>query len=144
MGLYPQQVAAALDAVSERIGLADEAFGESLQGDPYGDGNAEWHLQIAYAQLLTLAEAQELPRLRADIVHDLEAARAEGLLTAEGSPEGEPYLKWAGPARRYVAALQSTYVNEPSRTVTKDVESILRAAMYPLSDPDLFNAPPPD
>lgn len=144
MALDPQQVAAALDAAAEQVGWAEEAFARSLQGDPYGDGNADWHLQVAYAQLLTLAEAQGLLQLRADIARDLEAAGAEGLLTAESDPDGEPHLKWAGPPRRYVAALQGTYVNEPSRMVTKDVESILRAATYPLNDPGLFGAPPPD
>lgn len=144
MALHPQQVAAALDAIAERIGLADTAFERSLQGDPYGDGNAEWHLQIAYTQLLTLVEAQELPQLRADIACDLGAARADGLLTAECDPDGLPNLKWAGPPRRYVAALQGTFVNEPTRMITKDVESILRAATYPLNDPDLFDALPPD
>lgn len=144
MVLHPQQVAAALDSVTERLGLADTAFDRSLQGDPYGEGNAEWQLQIAYAQLLTLAEALGLPELRADIARDFEAAGAEGLLASECTPDSEPVLKWADPPRRYVAAIQGTYANEPSRTVTKDVESILRAATYPLSDPDLFDAPPAD
>jgi hypothetical protein len=145
MELAPQQLAAALDAVSERVGLADVAFGRSLQGDQHGQGNAEWHLQIAYAQLLTLAESQQLPQLRRDILKDLAGARAEGLLTAESDPlDGEPYLKWASPVRRYVEVLQSIYVSEPSRTVTKDVESILRAATYSLSDRWLFDSPPQD
>lgn len=144
MALQLQQVAAALDTIAECLSLAGTAFDRSFQGDPYGEWNAEWHLQIAYTQLLTLVEAQELPQLRADIARDLEAAHAEGLLTVDCEPDGVPDIRWAGPPRRYVEALRATYVHEPSRTVTKDVESILRAATYPLSDPYLFDSPPPD
>lgn len=143
MALQLQQVAAALDTIAERLSLAGTAFDWSHQ-DPYGEWNAEWHLQIAYTQLLTLAETQELPQLRADIARDLEAARTEGLLTTDCWPDGVPDLKWAGPPRRYVEALQGIFVNEPSRTVTKDIESILREATHSLSDPYLFGSPPPD
>jgi hypothetical protein len=144
MTLTPQQLSAALDAVSEQVGLAAVSFDRSLQGDDYGAGNAEWHLQIAYAQLLTITEALGLPLLRADIARDLESAGREGLLTTESDPDGDPYLKWAGPARRHVTALRSVHATDGSRTITKDLESILRAAVYPLVDPDLFDSPPPN
>jgi len=118
-------------------------LGGDPYGEEYGEENAAWNLEIAYVQLLTLAEAQELPHLRADIARDLDAARAEGLSTGENSC-GEPGLKWAGPASRYVTALRAIYVNEPSHMVTRHIESILREAIYPLNDPDLFDAPPRD
>jgi hypothetical protein len=60
MDLKPQQLAAALDAVAEHLGLVNSAFFRALQGDPYGDGNAEWNLKIAYTQLLALAEAPRI------------------------------------------------------------------------------------
>lgn len=144
MALHPQQVAAALDIIAGRIGSAESAFDHSFHGAIDAEMAADWNLQIAYTQLLTLVEAQELPQLRADIARDLEAARAEGLLTSACDLNGEPCLKWADPPRRYVSGLRATYVHEPSRTVTKDVESILRAATYPLCDPNLFDSPPPD
>lgn len=74
MALDPQQVAVALDAVAERLGLADAALQGSIEGNPVSDWLAGWHLEIVYTHLLTLAEAQELPQLRADIARDFEAA----------------------------------------------------------------------
>lgn len=142
--LQPQQLTAALDTLTERVSLADIAFDRSRQGDPYGEENAEWHLQVGYTQLLVLLEGQELFRLRAEFVRDFSAARSEGLLRAETDQDGEPHLKWGELLRRYAIALKETYVSEPSRTVTKDLESIIRATTYPLNDPDLFNAPPQD
>lgn len=143
MALHPHQVAAALDAVAEQLGFADKALQGFVQAhDPMDRWAAGWHLEIAYTHLLTLVEAQELPHLRADIARDFEAARAEGLSTVAGGPYGEPELKWAEAPQRYVAALQAVYVNEPLRTVTKGLEAILRAAIYPLNDTDLFDAPP--
>jgi hypothetical protein len=141
VSLHPLQVAGALDAIAESIGKADVFFNRAIQGDEWGHDNAAWYLELAYAQLLTLAEALGLPILRADILQVLEEARA-GMTSADVDPDGEPHLKWASPARRYMRSLQSTYASESSRTVTKDVESILRAATYPLSDPLLFGAPP--
>jgi hypothetical protein len=83
MNLQHQQLAAALDAVVERVSMAERAFERFIHGDPYGEGNAPWHLEIAYAQLLTVAEAMDLPLLRADISRELEAARKDGLLKGE-------------------------------------------------------------
>jgi hypothetical protein len=142
MALHPTQLAAALDAIAEEVGLAQQMFSQSLQGNEYAD--AEWHLQVAYRQLLTLAEVQALPELRRDIMREFRRARTEGLKAAETDWDGEPYLKWAVPARWYIAALQAAYVHEPSRTVTRDLESILRATEYSLSDTTLFEAPPHD
>jgi hypothetical protein len=85
-----------------------------------------------------------LPQLRADIAADYKAACADGLLESESDPDGEPYLKWIGPPHQYLAALRAILVSEPSRMVTKDIESILRATNYPLNDPGLFGKPPED
>jgi len=144
MTLASQQIAAALDAVAERVGSAYSAFHHVLHGSEYHESDIGWHLEIAYQQLLVLAEALQLPQLRADIARELERARAEGFDKAEADPDGDPYLTWGVPVNRFAVVLQSTFVHEPSRTVTKDLESILRAATYPLNDPVLFAAPPAD
>src|SRR5262245_38488020 len=100
MGLPPLQLAAALNAIAERIRLVDNAFDLLLREDPSGQAYVEWELQIAYTQLLTLAEAQDLPQLRADIARDLEAARSDCLHRLTYDSDGVPEVYWAGPPRR--------------------------------------------
>lgn len=139
MVLPIQQITAAIDAVEQGIGVAENVAREDV---PYANAAAEWRLQVAYELLLVLAEAQDLRQLRKDIARDWKAACAQGVLTLDYDEEGESYLKWAVPLRRYAAALQAIYAHEPARTVTKDIESILRAAKYALSDRKVFNAPP--
>jgi hypothetical protein len=145
MSLTTQQIAASLDTIAANISQADQAFDEFVAfncEDEWSEGNAKWYLELAYGQLLTLAEALQLPLLRADIVRDLESANAEGLLTIERDPDSGEHAKWAAPARRYVQIIQSTFAAEPARTVTKDLESILRAATYSITDSQVFGAPP--
>ena len=137
------QLVAALDKVAERIGIADRSFdGYTLADDEWHGGNAKWHLELAFVQLLAITEALQLPMLRADIAATFSEARREGMLTAEADPAGEPHQKWATSARRYWAALQESFAIEPAHTITKDLESILRAATYSITDSAVFGAPP--
>jgi len=145
MQLGVLQLAAGLDATAEVIAQADEWHWRYVeQGDEYGKGNTEWYLERAYAQLLIMAEAIELPVLRRAIARDLRSARKDGLITTETDPDGNPDLKWASPARRYLAALRATFGVEGSRTVTKDVEAILHAATYSINDSRVYGGPPRD
>jgi hypothetical protein len=110
-------------------------------GDPWAGEDAEWHLHLAYTSLLSLAETLGLPRLCDEIAKTYEEAKQK--LTALGStPDSEPYSLWAVPARRYVRALQMTLLTEPSRTITRDLESILRASTYSITDRTVFTSPP--
>lgn len=144
MSLSTQQISAALDAIASNISRADQNFYESLHGDEWAESGVGWYLQLAFAQLLTLAEALQLPLLRSDIAQDLESAKGEGLSSVDCDPTGEPHLKWAAPVRRHVRTIQSIFAGEPSRTITKDLESILRAAIYSITDRRVFGTPPQD
>ncbi|HEX5758341.1 MAG TPA: hypothetical protein VF121_04045 [Thermoanaerobaculia bacterium] len=147
MALATQQIAASLDTIAANIGEADKALdtyvGSGCEDEWYAS-SVKWYLELAYAQLLTLAEALQLPLLRADIARDLEAAKAERLTAIDRDPDGDAHLKWAAPARRHVRTIQSTFAAEPSRTVTKDLESILRAATYSITDRKVFGNHPQD
>jgi hypothetical protein len=145
MNLTPLQTAAALDSIAEALENAEAAFSQFVeQNDVYGKGSAEWYLELAFQQLLVVAEALDLPLLRAAIDHDLQQARTEKLLAGEADPDGNPNLKWAVPARRSLAALRATFGVDPARTVTRDLEAILRAATYSITDPRVHAAPPAD
>lgn len=143
--LIPIQIAAARDRIAQTLGKADASFDRWVQGgcsDEADEGNAKWHLGNAYAQLVTLAEALQLPQLVAAINADRIMAFKEGLSAAETNPFGEPDQKWIAPARRYLIALESTFVFEPARAVTRDLESILRAATYSITDTRVFGGLP--
>lgn len=143
--LTSQQIAAALDAISATVArAADQTHAFVYTDDEWAAHSITWNLELAFAQLLTLAETLQLPLLRSDIARDLETASAsnEGLSELISDPDGDDHLKWAGRARRHVSTLQSLFAPEPSRTVTKDLESILRAATYSITDPRVFGAPP--
>lgn len=145
MLITPIQLAAALDKISERIGIADSAFDEYMNtNDEWRANSAEWHLELAFVQLLALAEALQLISLRAEIAQSLADAKADGLLTEDRDPDGGPHQKWAAVARRYWAALHGNFAAEGVRTVTKDLETILRDATYSITDPAIFSAPPHD
>jgi len=145
MVISPTQLAAALDKISERIGIADSSFYEyALTDDEWRGGSASWHLELAFVQLMALTEALELPILRAEIAVAFAEAQKEGILTGDADPNGEPHLKWAASARRYWAALHGNFGSEPARTITKDLESILRDATYSIINPAIFSTPPED
>jgi REase_DpnII-MboI len=139
MRLSHQQLAAALDSISESIGKADTAFERNMhEGDDWAASTVEWFVEQAFSQLKVLCEVLELPVTLAEIVKTLDEARAGGLLTHGYTPGDEPYLPILGPARKFRNTLQTVFLNEPSKTITKDVESILRQCTYAITDPNAF------
>jgi hypothetical protein len=145
LAMNPAQLAAALDKISERIGIANRAFDEYTHGaDEWSQDNSAWHLELVFVQLLALTEALGLPVLRGEIASSLVAARKEGLMAAVTDPDGDPHQKWAITARKYWAALHGNYGSEPATTITKDLESLLRDAAYSITDPAVFASPPKD
>lgn len=141
--LAPQQLAAALDAIQESISTADSSFDRwSQTDDEWSEGSAVWYAEIAFRQLLLVCEVMGLPLLRAEISTALERRTAAGLSKAETSPDGDPYMACLADVRRFHLVLQSTLVMEPSRSVTKDLETIVRGCTYAVTDKDAFGGPP--
>src|SRR4051794_18275156 len=110
--LSTQQISASLEAIASNISRADQNLSNYLHGDEWAESAVDWYLQLAFAQLLTLAEALQLPLLRSDIARDLESAKEEGLSSVDHDPNGDPHLKWAGPVRRHVRTIQSIFAGE--------------------------------
>lgn len=143
MKISLQQLAAALDSVSENISKSDSEFEDySHTGDDWAKDSAGWHLHLAYMQLSTICEVLELPQMRAEVTGALQDAQKDGLLKGGRTPDGEPYLKWSGPVRRFRLALQSVLTTESTQTVTKDLVSILRESTYAITDRRAFGTPP--
>lgn len=142
MELQQQQLAAGLDAISEDIEKAGSYFDAHVyREDDTALTSAEWRLQLAYSKLLVLTEVLKLPLLHAEI-----SATAKSIGTdwtaGERGPDGEIYLQWSAPARRFHRALSSIFLTEPSQTVTKDLEAIIRDSLYTITDARIYGTPP--
>jgi hypothetical protein len=145
MRLATSQVAAALDAIDESISSASSRYREySYTDDEHARGGAEWYVGLAYTRLIVLAEALDLPLLRQELSAAFDTASKSGLLEAEVDPEGDSYLKHLSLARRISLALHSAFLTESSQTVTKDLDAILRATTYAITDVNAFGSPPED
>jgi len=141
MRISREQLAAALDGISEAIAKAENAFELFLNRG--GEPDIEWNLELAYVQLMVLSETLDLPLLREEIAATLRKARqGNGLASTDSTPDGDPYLKWGGPARQFRMALMTVYMTESAQTITKDLEGILRGATYAITDRDAFGDPP--
>jgi hypothetical protein len=138
----PVQLAAALDAVSEDIEKAASAFEHHANfDDPWSLGSSEWRIQLAFSKLLVLCEVLHLPQLYAQIAQTLKQVEVNPS-ASDVDPDGEPHLKWGGPARRYNQTLQSIFLTESSQTVTKDLEAIIRDSLYVITDETIYGSSP--
>jgi hypothetical protein len=141
MKLDSPELAAALDRVAEHVETASTNIVEAAETDDYmAESIGRWHLNVAYVELLVVAEVLQLPLLRADIAAEYAKAQANPLEVER--LEAETYAVAPRAARRIARALQETVAVEGERTVTRDIESILRAATYSITDTNLFAHPP--
>lgn len=145
MPIDPKQVPAVLDKIADRLSNAGKSYGNwAFTDDEWDKDSAEWNLELAFTQLMVLAEAVHLPVLRSEIARSFSEALEDegGLLAGETDFQGEPYQKWAAVARRYLVSLEDCCTISPERTVTKDLESILKATTYSITDSRVFAATP--
>lgn len=150
MKLTSIQVSASIDDIFTDLGKALSAF-ERIQNlsDKDYNGNLEewlesdikWCLTLAFTKLLTLTEACELPLLRISIAEDFQSARGV-LLERDLDPDGEPHLKWGNSIRTYLFSLQTLVADGGENTITRNLESILRATVYSICDRKAFGSPP--
>lgn len=137
------ELSGALDSISGSLANAALYIAQGAStDDPFATDNGERYLQLAYTQLLIVAERLGLPELRRDIRETFDEAKSKGLGQTDSDDFGEPISVWAAPARRFRSALQSTLAIEGTRTITKDVESILRSIAYTINNTSLFPVVP--
>ncbi|MCP3999021.1 MAG: hypothetical protein GY722_28755 [bacterium] len=142
------EVASAADSILEEVVLAEDALAEHVaylkasREDTWYVAAARRHLEMAFTQLLVVAEALHLHLLRAEIAQLFEKARSEDIALFEVDEDGYEYLKWASPLRRHAKSLRRTFSVDPERAVTRHLESILRATIYSITDARVFSSPP--
>ncbi len=145
MNLTPQQIAASLDSIAKVLNSAETALANLAVhhvGDEFNEYNAKWFLEVGFRQLLVVTEALDLPLLHATIAGDLERAQSNDFLALEVDPAGNPSLKWGTPAWMHLRTLRATFGVDSERTVTRDLEAILREAAYSITDPRVHRDPP--
>lgn len=137
-------ISAALDAISNNISKATRQVEEyhHFGGDEWTDASIDWYMKQVFTQLEVVAEALGLILLRADISNEYARLRTAGIGSTGADPDGDRYLISAGPARMFVRSIEAAYVVESSHVVSKDLESILREAVYSINDENVFVAPP--
>lgn len=114
---------------------------------PYADddtkGQAEWLIEIVFLKLLAVAEHWGLPSLRSLIAADMENAKAGSEGFTKGEARDDDYFSpWLARAQQYIRALDTLAGPPTAQTVSKGLEDILRACVYPITDPTLFAGPP--
>ena len=145
--LSRQQLAAALDSISESVGKADSAFNAMFDAQEQWErqgkaDSAASYVESAYVELKCLCEVLELPLLRDDISKSMAGAGKDGFLATGEHCEGDSYLLAPRSVMKHVLALRSIFLTEPSRTITKDLQAILRAMAYSISDRNAFGEAP--
>jgi hypothetical protein len=145
--LSNQQLAAALDSISESVGKADSAFDamfdvqEQWERQQKADSAASY-VELAYVKLQCLCEVLELPLLRNDVSKSMVVAGENGFIATDTHPGGDSYLLAPRSIMKHVFALRSIFLTEPSQTITKDLETILRAMTYSIVDRNAFGEAP--
>jgi hypothetical protein len=135
-----------LSEISSTIRRADELFDKIYlmsDGDEYDEGNFEWYTEIAFLQIIVLAEALHLDHLRQELVELRNNAQTKGLGYSKMGPD-EPYSVWLSELRKYVQAFEALLGTKKTHSITKEVEAILRECNYSINNPDLFSLPPVD
>jgi hypothetical protein len=141
---------------SEKVGLAVDDVRNSLSQANYWLGEyqnaagrdseldaAGWNVESAYVTLLVLAEALNLPHLQAAIESTLKRARDSGVAQSEtDEDEGQAWLIWARPARQFANAIAAVFGRNEATAVTRELETILRACVYSVTDRGVFEGPP--
>jgi len=132
-----------ISEIRSTIRKADELFDRIHlygQGDEYDEGNFEWYTEIAFLEIIVLAEALELDHLRSELVEIRNSARTRGFGRSEMGPD-EPYSVCLSVLRKYIEAFEALLGTKKTHTITKEVEAILRECNYSINKEDAAMTP---
>ncbi|MFY7954220.1 MAG: hypothetical protein ACOVT5_17080 [Armatimonadaceae bacterium] len=147
-------VAKAIDEVYENIFRANNALRRTIDmrsfGAAAGDIGDEEDLiahysEAAYIQLMALLEVLGITHMHGMVVDLFRRAKKakDGWRKTRMGPE-EPYLEWAAHLHVFADALRAMFAKPAEGIVSKDVEQILRATLYSITDERCFSSPPKD
>lgn len=134
-----------LTELKAAIDRAERAFDMSVGASADDDEStgAAWLIEIVFLTLLVLAEHLGLSALRGQIADDTSSARTEKApFLGRAVHDGELYSVPLARARQYLSALEVLAGPKDQDIVTKSVEDILRACVYPITDVSLFGVLP--
>jgi hypothetical protein len=130
------EILAAIQATLSRVSSAID-IPEACE-DP--DGEIKYFLDRAFLQTRLFLEAKGLPRMLSALEQLHNEAKVDCLKTDFQS--GEEYSVWGEQLHSFLNAIEVTYVENPSGSVTKDIIEILRAIQYSITDRKCFIGPP--
>jgi hypothetical protein len=138
-----KNIVSSIMSIKDLITDANNAFEESMHYDgSEPDMIAGYSIERAFIQLLVLLETLDLENTYAFVSTAFEQARKEGF-TKSAMGINEPYIVWGDFIYNYVDAIAVSHnVYKSEATVIKDIESILREALYSITDTKVFPSPP--
>jgi len=139
-------VTEALREIDAALSEADQAYSKArpIRRDEFNEYEffAEHYIEKAFIQILVLLEVLDLMQTYNKLEGIYCEAKEKGFLESEMGIE-EPYLVYGGILYTYANAIGNSFnVNSSKTLVSKDLTSILREIVYPITDPDLFDSPP--
>lgn len=103
-----------------------------------------WLIESCFLQLLTVAEALDLPEFRRMAYEEYSAVKVsnKGFTESEIDPDGDPYSIVLGRIRCYTHVLENLFPTDKETTVTKDLLQIIRDIHYVITDTAVFQNTP--
>ncbi|HEX8693224.1 MAG TPA: hypothetical protein VF746_12430 [Longimicrobium sp.] len=137
------QIDAALRAIQGSVDSAYENFNYWIYGRlTYSKEEMEFFVEKAFIQLLTLLELLGLSRTYDLLLQRYQEAKQIGFAEIKRDPEDEPYLFWMPVLRTFIDSIPSSGNENSPPAVQKDLSSILKAMLFPITDESLFATRP--
>lgn len=144
----PKYIASSIRKIKSHLSDAYNHFNDSLnvRQDVFNEPEliAKYYMEKAFISTLVFLEVHGLNETykKVDLLYN--QAKKEGLLKSAVGID-DLYLIWEVYLRDYVDAVAvSLNVDLKSDVISKDILSILKAAQYSITDPDMFALPPAD
>ena len=103
-----------------------------------------WDIESCFLQLLTVAEAIDLPEFRRMALEEYLTVKnsKNGFEDAETDPDGEPYSPVLGRLLCYHHALENLFLLDEGTKVTTELIQIIRDTQYVITDEKVFKSSP--
>lgn len=107
----------------------------------YYDLHISYSIEQAFLSLLVLSESLDLLYIHQELNALYQKAKKNINDSAMGYED--PYLVWAERVREYLNAVKVAFnISTEDKTITKDLESIIKSSLYSITDKTLFKESP--
>jgi len=138
-----EKIQQAITKLKASIIKADNFFDEyAISRDEWV--NPSWLIERCFLQLLTIVESLGLSKLHEMVLSEYMKAKETkgGFLTANSTPEGEPFSASVSTLRRFLSTIEQFYPTDEPTKITKDLLQIIRDIHYTITDKALFDDVP--